>query len=676
MTGTWRIFRREYRRYLATVWTYGVLAAFLLLTGLTFFITADGTREATLRFWFPNLTFVLLVTLPVISSRTLAEERRNRHLDVVLSHPVDTFGVIAGKWLAVSALFTTFLAGTFLYVALLAVWGNPDWPPLIAAYLGALLTIMFFSAVGTLASSVTPTAVAAGLAGFAALVLLQLADSVRAFAPLSFEHHLDYFARGAPRLSDIVYFLSGTLASLLLAGYWQVARRTVVRFRRSVVPAAAALGTVATNWAVMPINTTYDVTAQGRYTLSAASRDVLRNVKVPVTITGFEHANSIRARDMGVLFDQYHRTQPRIRVEVRDFDRFQGEALELGVTNNDQAVVRVGDRRELVDPPIELYITSALQRLARQRPQTLCALTGHGERDLNDSSPAGYKTAKVIIEANGVKTRTVDLTNATAIPPECTLLGLFGPRIGLREQEMALLRGYLERDGKMIVTREPDGANLDELTKPYGLRFLPGVVVDPERGVADDPRAILANSFPTEAPIVDRVPAAFLVTAGGITTAASEDQGLSVARVITSSQPSWLELNPTEGKFEPDKGDRGGPVVLAAAADRSRVEQAAEQRVQSSGPAIERTRLLLFADADWAATAFADELGNRQLLGNAVNWISGEENLIAVRSQNPDLRRLQLTAHNREVMGWLSIGGLPSGAVALGIATWLFRRRR
>ena len=80
MTGALRIFKREYRGYLASVWIYGVLAAFLVLTGLTFFITADGTREATLRLWFPNLTFVLLVTLPVISSRTLAEERRNRHL--------------------------------------------------------------------------------------------------------------------------------------------------------------------------------------------------------------------------------------------------------------------------------------------------------------------------------------------------------------------------------------------------------------------------------------------------------------------------------------------------------------------------------------------------------------------------------------------------------------------
>src|SRR5207249_7681161 len=138
-------------------------------------------------------TFVLLVTLPVISSRTLAEERRNRHLDVLLAHPVDPFGVIIGKWLAIAALFTTFLAGTLVYLVLLAAWGNPDWPPIIAAYVGALLTIGLFSAVGTLTSAVTPTSVAAGLASFAILVLLQLADAVHAIESLSFENHLDNF---------------------------------------------------------------------------------------------------------------------------------------------------------------------------------------------------------------------------------------------------------------------------------------------------------------------------------------------------------------------------------------------------------------------------------------------------------------------------------------------------
>jgi len=91
---------------------------------------------------------------------------------------------------------------------------------------------------------------------------------------------------------------------------------------------------------------------------------------------------------------------------------------------------------------------------------------------------------------------------------------------------------------------------------------------------------------------------------------------------------------------------------------------------------IDRTRLVLFADVDWASTAFVDELGNRRLLGNAINWLAGEEDLIAVRGDNPDLRRLQLTAHNRQTMAWIAIGGLPGVAVALGIGAWALRRRR
>lgn len=665
MKGAWRVCRREYRAYLATPWVYAVLMAFLLLTGLTFYITAEGTREASLRFWFPNLVFVLLVTIPVISSRALAEERRTRHLDALFTRPVDPFGVVFGKWLAITALFTTFLLGTLPYVVLIAAWGSPDWPPLLTSYAGVILAIAMFSAIGTLTSAVTPTSVAAGLASFAALVTLQLADTVDALRSVSYEPHLANFARGAPLLSDIVYFLSGTACCLVVAGAWSVARRALVRARRALAPGALAAVALAANWAVVPVDSVYDVTATGRYTLSSATLDALKNV-TGGTITGFQPANSTRARDLRVLLKEYDRANPKLRYRILDFDRHQGVAADLGVTSNDQVVVQVGERRELVDPPIELYITSALQRLSRTGRPVLCSLSGHGERDLDDSGPSGYRTAKTVIESNGILTTTIDLTASQEIQKDCTIIGIFGPRIPLRDNEVKALRAFLDRQGKMVVAREPNGPDLDELTKPYGLRLLPGFVIDPDRGVAEDPRALLVNRLPTESPVVKDVPGAFLVTAGGVTTAATAERGLSVAKLLESSDSAWLELDRDVGKYEPDKGDRGGPVVLAGAADLSRV----------TGPAIERTRLAVVADVDWASTAFVDELGNRRLLGNLVNWLSGEDDLIAVRGMDPDLRRLELTEGNRRLMGWVSMGVVPGLGGFLGLGLWVVRRRR
>ena len=236
----------------------------------------------------------------------------------------------------------------------------------------------------------------------------------------------------------------------------------------------------------------------------------------------------------------------------------------------------------------------------------------------------------------------------------------------------------MANNGRMLVLSEPGGPNLDAITTRWGLRLLPGIVFDPERALAGDPTSVLVNDFPTESPVSKGVDGAALVTAGGITTAASEDTGLTVSRVMESSPHSWLELNPaaTPATYEPDKGDRGGPVVLAGAADRSEVKANGETRLPSGGPSIARTRLLAFTDADWASNAVIDRLANARLLANGLNWLAGEEDLVAVGGVDHDRRRLDLTPSQRRLMGIGSICAIPAAVLLVGAGVWLRRRRR
>src|SRR5438105_13070343 len=173
LRGAVRIARRELRAYLVAPWAYGVAAAFLVLTGTIFFVVADGSREASLRFWFPNLAFVLIVTAPIVTSRLVAEEWRSRHLDILLARPIGPAGLVVGKWLAAVGFFVLLMVPTLAYALLLSAWGRPDWPPLVASYLGAVFLAALFCAVGTMTSAFTPTAVAAGLGAFAILVVSQ-----------------------------------------------------------------------------------------------------------------------------------------------------------------------------------------------------------------------------------------------------------------------------------------------------------------------------------------------------------------------------------------------------------------------------------------------------------------------------------------------------------------------
>jgi len=675
--GALRVARREFRSYLFTPWPYGVAAAFLVLTGVLFYLVSDGSREASLRFWLPNLAFVLLVTVPVMTSRLIADEWRSRHLDVILGRGVSPSGLIIGKWLAAVGFFVTVMLPTVAYIGFLARWGEPDYLPMVSGYAGAVCLIALFCAVGTLASTLTPTAVAAGLASFAVLVGAQLAGSTGSLHGLSFQPHLDDFYRGAPELSDLVYFASGTAVCLILAIGAQVGRlRLTDRLRALVGPAVALAVALGVNLIPVPADARVDLTSTDRFTLSHASGEVLKAVRVPVQITVFEPGGSAEARDAKVLLRQFHQHNALISWRVIDFSNTPGEVARLGASDTGDVVVEARGGREVFSPLTEETVTSAITRLVRGNPQLVCALAGHGERELDDSAPGGYELARQAMKDNGITAMRLDLTVAKSVPKECTSLLMPGPTGNLAGREITMLNNYLAADGKLMILDDPGGPDVSAITAPYGLRLLPGVVVDPSRGVAGDPTTLLVNQFPTVSPVVAKVAGVQMVGSGGITTAAAERTGLSVAKIAESSAKSWLETDSTKMAFEPSRGDRGGPVVLAATADVSQVLEHGETRVSGNGPSIARTRLVVVADADWACNALLPEQDNRRMFINALNWLAGEEDLVVIGGDRPDLRRLQLTEGRRHLLGAVSMAGIPGLAVAGGLGCWMRRRKR
>ncbi|MBV9820638.1 MAG: ABC transporter permease subunit, partial [Actinobacteria bacterium] len=397
--GALRVARREFRSALRTPSTYAISVAFLVLTGVLFYLTADGGREASLRFWFPNLTFVLLVTAPVITSRVVAEEWRTRHLDVLLSRGVGPGALVVGKWLSAVGLLVVLVLPTGGYVWFLGRWGKPDYPPLLVGYVGALCAIAVFCAVGTLASALTPTAVAAGLASFAVLVGAQLADGVPVIGRLSFQPHVDAFSRGAPRLADVVYFGSVSVGCLILATAAQVGRLGVVgRLPALAGPGAALAVALGVNLIPLPADAEVDLTANSRFSLSDASEQVLAGVTTPVRITVFEPTGSGEARDAKVLLDEFGHRNARVTGRVLDITEATGEAARLGARDSGDVAVEADGRHEVLSPLTEQGVTSAVYRLIRPVPQVACALAGHGERELDDGTAGGYRLAREAME--------------------------------------------------------------------------------------------------------------------------------------------------------------------------------------------------------------------------------------------------------------------------------------
>jgi len=237
MTKILAIVRRELIAYFSSPLAYIVLTAFLLMQGYIFsiivsFLNNPTTQAMTpLRLFFGGTVFFwlfLLFTVPVITMRLLAEERRSGTIEVLLTSPVTEGQVIAGKFLAALLFYVVLWLPTVIYVALLKQHSSIDLRPVAAGYVGVLLVGFLFLAVGTFTSTLTNNQLIAAILAFAALVglfsiglieqLLVSSSWIRdALGYMNLWTHMDDYAKGIIDTRHVVYELSVGLLFLFLA---------------------------------------------------------------------------------------------------------------------------------------------------------------------------------------------------------------------------------------------------------------------------------------------------------------------------------------------------------------------------------------------------------------------------------------------------------------------------
>lgn len=228
------IARREFRSYFESPLAYVVICLSFLGLGFIFFLfrggfwQADRTSVAPIFEWAP-LGLSLLV-IPVVTMRLLAEEKRSGTLEMLITLPVRDSDVILGKYTGALGLVLTVAIATIVYPFAMFKWpwslGPLDWGPVIAGYFGLVLFSAAAVAVGLLVSSVTESQAIAFFVTFFVLVGLWFMQDVANFMGgamgnvlryVSFQTHLDGFARGLVDTRDIIYFLSVTALALVVS---------------------------------------------------------------------------------------------------------------------------------------------------------------------------------------------------------------------------------------------------------------------------------------------------------------------------------------------------------------------------------------------------------------------------------------------------------------------------
>jgi ABC-2 type transport system permease protein len=205
---------------------YVVLTVFLVLMGYTFTVTLFLDQLASLVHLFFQMYVLFLLSIPIITMRLLAEERRLRTLELLLTSPVTEAQVVIAKYLASMTLVLLMVALSGSYAVVLGIFGEPNWAPIYGGYLGLVLLGSALVSIGLLASSLTANQLIAALLSLGLFLLLWVIDDFGWLLPAPFDAlsvnmslstHFVPFAIGSLYLSDAGFFLSLTLLGLFLS---------------------------------------------------------------------------------------------------------------------------------------------------------------------------------------------------------------------------------------------------------------------------------------------------------------------------------------------------------------------------------------------------------------------------------------------------------------------------
>src|SRR5713226_7343980 len=106
--------RKELRSYFAFPLVYVLSGIFLVLAGyyaytdLVYFVTIAFARDIMQNYWnllFTDIRLCLLLTLPFITMRLFAEERKLGTVELLYTYPLLDGEVLGGKFLASVAIF-------------------------------------------------------------------------------------------------------------------------------------------------------------------------------------------------------------------------------------------------------------------------------------------------------------------------------------------------------------------------------------------------------------------------------------------------------------------------------------------------------------------------------------------------------------------------------------------
>lgn len=519
------IYKRELKAYFCSVIGWLYLAVMMAVMGIYFYLLNLLVGYPTISYMLQSVVFLIVFTIPILTMRSLAEERKYKTDQLILTAPISVGKIVMGKYLALVTLFAIPLVLLGITPLILGSVGEFQLGLSYTSLLGFLLYGCLGLAIGLLASSLTESVVVSAILTlvfmFAGYIMSGFSGIISAYGTTAFSDfavkilncfdmvgRFDILSSGYFDVGAVIYYISFTAFVLFCVTQSIQKRRYAFAgkgikmgaysiFNILVAIALTILVNVGLNY-VPEQYTSFDVTVNKIFTLTEDTIQYVKNLSRDVTIYVLADDNS-KDGDVDLMLKNLLGHSEHIQVEYVSpianpmfyYNYTSAQPSEnslIVVSGNESMVIDYYDlyvfqtdyttyESEVVGSDIEGQLVSAIMRVTAGDTPKFYMLLGHNELVFDEKFQGAL--TKENIDYEYIQLNTMD-----EIPEDADAIVINAPISDYSEDEVDKVLSYLDNGGNAFIIptwTEENMGNFEQILEYYGVSLVDGVIVETDR---------------------------------------------------------------------------------------------------------------------------------------------------------------------------------------------------
>jgi len=441
-----------------------------------------------------------------------------------------------------------------------------------------------------------------------------------------------------------------------------------------------------------------DWTENSQNSLNEKTIALLQRLEEPIKITSYTNNNEIK-KIVKRLIARYQFEYGEIQLDFIDPTQHPQQVRDLGIQVEGELIIEMAGRIEHLTQLNESKLTNSIFRLARQSQRKVLFIEGHGERKALGKANFDLGEFSQQLHKQGFEIASFKLTDSIPIDANNDVLIIAGPQADYLNGEVQVLLKYIEQGVNFLWLLEPlqDSGQylfgLAPLAERLGLEFNEGVVVDtstrslqlerPDYAIISD---YINHPLTASMQSLTIFPQALAIDPIREDKEDNNQTNFSFEPILLTIEQSWVETSEVKGTIHYDADeDTLGPLIIGVSQTRKLNDndtatnndqtQPLQQSSISTQP-LTQQRVVVIGDGDFLSNAFVANGGNLELGLNIFNWLSQDDQFIAIPAkEQPDVE-LNFSETQLMVIGFVFFMLLPALFILIGLFIRFKRRKR